>query len=629
MTRITLALILAVLLSGALAPAARAQVTDFEPVTTEELLAPDDGDWLNWRRTLDGQGYSPLDQIDRENVGDLQLVWSWAMQPGTDEVTPLVHDGVMYIPSRSGVQALDAATGDFVWEHARRRAVPEDENLPINRRPGMARRSIAIYGDKIFAGTSRAELIALDARTGELVWEHQVADSALGYRYTSGPIVVQGRVVAGMTGCERYKNDICFISAHDPETGAELWRTSTVARPGEPGGDTWGDLPLTWRAGADAWIPGSYDPGTNLIYWSTAQAKPWAIVQRGTEGAALYTNSTLALDPDTGEIRWYFQHIPAETHDLDEVFEIVLVDRGDGLSLFKMGKIGVLWELDPRTGAFRNAFDLGYQDIVDIHPVSGQGILVPERIPQIDVPVDYCPGPGGLKNLWAMAYHPETEAFYVPLTPGCAHSIFGEMPPPELGGGGVGPNDRRFTVHPQSPEQLGDFVAMDSRTGELLWRRRSRWQYGTAVLTTGAGWSSSATSTATCTPSTPATAPSCGARAPRPRPTASPSPTRSTAASTSRSPPAPAGASPGATRASRSRRRCSARRAPAPSCRSSRCPGSDGRAGLTGRPARTCPPGRTTARAYALGGGPSRSGSHHIGNSACRTSISSPTAPRR
>ena len=487
MTRVTLALLVSTLLPGPLAPAARAQVTDFEPVTTEELLAPDDGDWINWRRTLNGQGYSPLDQIDRDNVGDLQLVWSWAMQPGTDEVTPLVRGGVMYVPSRSGVQALDAATGDLLWEHSRRQAVPEDDDLPVNRRPGMARRSIAIYGDRIFAGTSRAELIALDARTGELVWQQQVADSGLGYRYTSGPIVVRGKVVAGMTGCERYKNDVCFISAHDPDTGAELWRTSTVARPGDPGGDTWGDLPLSWRAGADAWIPGSYDPETNLIYWSTAQAKPWAIVQRGTAGAALYTNSTLALDPETGAIRWYFQHIPAETHDLDEVFEIVLVDRGDGLSLFKMGKIGVLWELDPRTGAFRNAFDLGYQNIVDIHPVTGQGILVPERIPRIDVAVDYCPGPGGLKNLWAMAYHPETEAFYVPLTPGCAHSVFGEMPPPELGGGGVGPNDRRFVVHPDSPEQLGDFVAMDSRTGELLWRRRSQWQYGTAVLTTGGG----------------------------------------------------------------------------------------------------------------------------------------------
>ena len=275
------------------------------------------------------------------------------MQPGTDQVTPLVRDGVMFVPSRSGIQALDAATGDLLWAHTRRRAEPEDADLPLTQRPGLARRNIAIYGDKIFAGTSDAQLTALDARTGEVVWEYQVADPTLGYRYTSGPIIVKGRVVAGITGCERYKNDVCFISAHDADTGTELWRTSTVARPGDPGGDTWGDLPLIYRAGADAWLPGSYDPSTDLIYWSTAQAKPWASAQRGTSGAALYTNSTLAIDPETGTIRWYFQHIPAEIHDLDEVFEVVLVERGNQQSLFKMGKIGVLWELDPRTVAYR------------------------------------------------------------------------------------------------------------------------------------------------------------------------------------------------------------------------------------------------------------------------------------
>ena len=466
---------------------AQGQVGDYEPVTDAELMNPAPGDWINWRRTLDGQGYSPLDQINRDTVGDLQLVWSWATPPGTDQVTPLVHDGVMYVPSRSGVQALDAATGDFIWQHRRGDAPSADETVSMVVGPGLARRNIAIYDDKIFAGTSEAQLLALDARTGEVVWEHQVADSELGYRYSSGPIVVRGKLVAGMTGCERYKNDVCFISAHDPATGAELWRTSTVARPGEPGGDTWGDLPLTFRAGADGWLPGSYDATTDLIYWSTAQAKPWASAQRGTEGAALYTNSTLALDPDTGEIRWYFQHIPAETHDLDEVFEVVLVNRDDRHALFKMGKIGVLWELDPATGAFRAAHDLGYQDIVDIDPATGQGLLRRDRVPQIGVPVDYCPGPGGLKNLWAMAYHPETEAFYIPLTPGCAHAVFGEMPTPEVGGGGVGPSNRGFVVHPDSPEQLGDFVAMDSNTGEILWRRRSRWQYGTAVLATGGG----------------------------------------------------------------------------------------------------------------------------------------------
>ena len=487
MTRVAFTLMVSTVLLGSFAAVGRTQVRHFEPVTNDELLNPNPGDWINWRRTLNGQGYSPLDQINRDTVRNLQLVWSWSTPPGTDEVTPLVHDGVMYVPSRSGIQALDAATGDFIWEHTRRRPQEADADLPITQQPGLARRNIAIYDDRIFAGTSSAQLIALDARTGDLVWEHQVADNALGYRYTSGPIIVQGKVVAGMTGCERYKNEVCFISAHDPRTGAELWRTSTVARPGEPGGDTWGDLPLTFRAGADAWLPGSYDPETDLIYWSTAQPKPWASAQRGTEGAALYSNSTLALDPETGAIRWYFQHIPAETHDLDEVFEIVIVDRGDRRSLFKMGKIGVLWELDPLTGAFRDAHDLGYQDIVDIDPTSGQGILRRERIPQLGVPVDYCPGPGGLKNLWAMAYHPETQAFYIPLTPGCAHSVFAAMPPPEVGGGGNGLSDRAFVVHPDSPEQLGDFVAMDSQTGAILWRRRSRWQYGTAVLTTAGG----------------------------------------------------------------------------------------------------------------------------------------------
>ena len=459
------------------------QDTAFKPVSSEMLLDPDPSDWLNWRRTLDGWGYSPLSQINRENVSDLQLVWSWAKPSGTDEGTPLVYDGVMYLPGRNSIQALDAATGDFIWEYT------QPTSASGQRAGRLARRNIAIYDDKIFASTSDAHLIAISAETGNLVWFYRVADRALGYSYSSGPIIVKGKVVAGITGCTRYKDDVCFISAHDPETGHELWRTSTIARPGEVGGDTWGDLPLTLRAGGDAWLPGSYDPYTDLIYWSTAQAKPWASAQRGTDGAALYTNSTLAIDPDTGEISWYFQHIPAETHDLDEAYESVLVDYSTNRSLFKMGKIGVLWELDRRTGAFLNAFDLGYQTIVDIDPVSGQGILRPDVIPQLGVPVDYCPGRGGLKNLWAMAYHPETQTFYIPLTPGCTKdAVYYPMPDErDVGGGGMGPSDRPFTAHPASPDHLGDFVAMERETGEVLWRRPSRLPYGTSALTTAGG----------------------------------------------------------------------------------------------------------------------------------------------
>lgn len=445
---------------------------DFKPVTDQMLLNPDSGDWIHWRRTLDGWGYSPLNQINRQNVGNLKLAWSWSMPPTANQLTPLVYNGVMYLPYPGGIQALDAATGEFIWEH--------------KRPSGLARRNIAIYGDKILAGTLDAHLIALSAQTGALVWDRTVADAKLGYKYTSGPIVVKGKVVAGMTGCEKYKEDICFVSAYEAETGNELWRTSTVARPGEPGGDTWGELPLRFRAGGDAWMPGSYDAETNLIYWGTAQAKPWARFQRGTDGAALYTNSTLALNPETGKIVWHYQHIPGESHDLDEVFESILVNHGDRRSLFKMGKIGVLWELDRKTGKFLNAYDMGYQNVVTIDPETGQGLLRPEVIQKLDVPVEYCPGPGGFKNVWALAYHPETQALYIPLKLSCARSVFGEVPR-VVGGGGYGRSERKSLPHPKDPEHMAEFVALDVRTGKVLWRKPNSLPYDTGVLTTGGG----------------------------------------------------------------------------------------------------------------------------------------------
>ena len=224
--------VVATCLAGGLAAGATLQVENFRPISDAMLLDPDPSDWINWRRTLDGWGYSPLDQITRENVATLQLVWSWAKPPGTDEGTPLVYDGVMYLPGRRGIQALDAATGDFIWEYTPR---AREGTTSSDRPPSLARRNIAIYDDKIFAATSDAHLIAIEADTGKPVWDHRVADRALGYSYSSGPIIVKGKVVAGITGCTRYKDDVCFISAHNMQTGRELWRTSTIARPGEAG----------------------------------------------------------------------------------------------------------------------------------------------------------------------------------------------------------------------------------------------------------------------------------------------------------------------------------------------------------------------------------------------------------
>ena len=312
-----------------LAGAAMAQDRALTPVTDAMLQDPDPADWLNWRRTLDGWGYSPLDQIDTTNVHRLQLAWAWALGAGNSQPTPLVHDGVMFIPNTgNGMQAVDAVTGDAFWRYTR----PERPGRNPDALPTRGSRSIAIYGDKVYLSTSDAHIVAIDVRTGDLVWDQTVADRSLGYRYTSGPIVANGTIVAGMTGCQNYKNDVCFITGHDPDTGAERWRTSTVAQPGERGGDTWGDLPLQFRAGADSWIPGSFDPATGLVYLSTSQPKPWARVSRKTDGDALYSNSVLALDPATGALEWYYQFVPGETHDLDEVFESVLIDR-DGYVL--------------------------------------------------------------------------------------------------------------------------------------------------------------------------------------------------------------------------------------------------------------------------------------------------------
>ncbi len=460
-----------------------AQVKDFRPVTESMLRSPTPGDWLNWRRTDNAWGYSPLDQINTRNVQQLQLAWSWAMDnTGAQEATPLVHDGVMYLPNPRGViQALDAATGDLIWEYR-----PEGAKAPegAGGEGNGVQRNIAIYGDKIFGTTSDAHIIALDARSGKLVWDRTVADAKLGYGYTSGPIVVRGKVIAGMTGCTRYKEDVCFISAYDAATGKEVWRTSTVARPGEPGGNTWGDLPLAFRAGSDAWIPGSYDPETNLLYWGTAQAKPWARAVRGTDGDALYTNATLALDPDTGKMKWYYQHLPAETQDMDEVFERILIDSGGRKSLFEMGKLGILWQLDRTTGAFVQATDLGYQNIVEVAPESGKVTYL--KIPQIGVELEMCPSTAGFKDWRAMAFSPQTNALYIPMALNCEKATFGAVEK-VLGKGGVGPVRRRDYKYPQSGGNLGEFLAMDIRSGKVLWRHRTPSPSNSAALATAGG----------------------------------------------------------------------------------------------------------------------------------------------
>lgn len=483
-TRSCLAIASAVVICTLATGPALAQVDNYIPVTDGMLQNPDPADWLSWRRTLDGQAHSPLDEITPENVGDLRLVWSWALRRGPQQTTPLVHDGVLFIANPGEVvQALDAATGDLIWEFDRGADAPG--NSFGGPPAGRMTRNISMYEDKIYLNTADAHVVAIDARSGEEVWDSDI-NQGVGYQFSSGSIIADGKVVSGLTGCGRYREESCYIVGLDARTGEELWRTSTVALPGQRGGDTWGDLPPMFRAGSDSWIPGSYDPVTRTLFHGTSQAKPWARAVRGTDGDALYTNSTLALDPDTGEMKWYYQHLPGETLDMDEVFERILVDYDDRRSVFTMGKIGVLWEMALQTGRFRNAHDLGYQTVADIDPVTGQVTYRDGTIPVIGEEIYWCPSTAGFKSWRAMSYHPGMEAFFIPINLNCETAVFGPVDR-VAGGGGTGPVRRTNHHHPESDEQLGEFVAMSMRTGEVLWRRRFRTPINSAALTTAGG----------------------------------------------------------------------------------------------------------------------------------------------
>jgi len=257
---------------------------------------------------------------------------------------------------------LDGKTGELIWEH---HAGPEDsEDM----------RNIAIYEDKIIHATTDARLLALDARTGEPVWETEIADGSKGFGNSSGPIVADGKIIQGLLGCSRYIEEDCYISAVDADNGEVLWRFNTIAESGDSGGDTWGNIDDMFRAGGETWITGSYDPELKITYWGTAQQKPWMPASRNLSifDTGLFTNSTVAINVDDGSLDWFFQHVPAEALDLDEVFERVLIDRGDDKLVFSIGKHGILWKHDRVSGEFISHLETIFQNVfTNIDSVTG------------------------------------------------------------------------------------------------------------------------------------------------------------------------------------------------------------------------------------------------------------------
>jgi alcohol dehydrogenase (cytochrome c) len=446
--------------------ASAGEVENYAPVTKERLVNPEPGNWMLYRRTYDGQGYSPLDKINASNVQTLTP--AWAMSTGViegHEAPPIVNNGVMFIATPQGqVIAANAKTGDLIWRY--KRDLPEDlfQLHPTSR-------GVGLWQDKLYLATTDDHLVALSAKTGKVVWDQKVQEYRKGQYLTLMPLVVDGKVIVGGSGGEFGIRG--YVVAFDAQTGKELWRTFTIPGPGEPGHETWqGD---DWKTGGgSAWMTGNYDPQLNLIYWGVGNAAPWP--GDAHPGDNLYTSGVLALDPDTGKIKAHYQYHQNDSWDWDEVEAPMLIDVERGgktiKSLVHPARDGYLWVLERQAGAINYVSGVPFvknNAITGVDP-NGKPIVDPAHKPVLGKKISFCPSLWGGKDWPSAAYSPKTKLVYIPSNENLCGEFAGEKKPLIEGQLWLGTDPDKLDLTVQSgADHIGELQAWDPATGKKVW----------------------------------------------------------------------------------------------------------------------------------------------------------------
>ncbi len=457
----------------------------YTPVTAQRLKNPEDGNWLLFRRTYDGWGYSPLQEITPANVSRLRPVWSYSTgQIEGHQAPPIVNNGVMFVATPGNqVIALEATTGNLLWRY--KRPLPEDMT-PLH----PTSRGVGLFGDKVYFASADSILVALDAKTGKEVWTTKVDDYKVGYYMSLAPLVVDGKIVLGASGGELGVRG--FVAGFDADSGKQLWKTYTVPAPGEPGSETWpagGDHYK--RGGAPIWVTGNYDPETNLMFWGTGNAAPWFGDQR--PGDNLYTSSVVAVDATGGGIKGHFQYHPNDSWDWDEVSPPILIDYNRGgrtvKGLVNVARDGYLWQLERTKDKINFVAGQPYvrQNVFkSLDPKTGRPDVDETKKPGTGKSAEFCPSHWGGKDWPPAAYSPQTRMLYIPANENLCAELMGEVPKYVQGERFTGASKITLKMV-AGADHIGELQAWDLDSGKKVWTTNlPSFNWG-PVLATGGG----------------------------------------------------------------------------------------------------------------------------------------------